>query len=218
MKRLNIGSQNHPSMQQHNHETADSSNSDDNNIIPSDEELENSIIPMKLEYETSSCSEEVSSQPSQHDINTTFRIYSAPLLLNYLTVTQAMDDIIDVNLPTSAQTESPISPTSSTSVCKLVSKQAAILDDLYSARSEKEVVIELQDHLDSCNAQLTMHWNMFLSACKRSMQEVNEKLKATYVRNIRKLWRRQILVQTKRFVHLTSLYTTPLLIPTVIKY
>lgn len=126
-----------------------------------------------------------------------FRSYSAPVANNFSCAAEGIESI--VNSFPSTYTETQTKPRSLTADCLLTAKEFSILDELYSTPSEEEVLRILRDYIDRTNVQLALRWSLFVSACKRSLPQVCQIMKEKYAQNIRMLWRRQLLVQTKRY-------------------
>ena len=125
-----------------------------------------------------------------------FRSYSCPVVNNFSYAAEGIENILS-SIPTT-YTESQIKPRSLTADCLLTVKEFSILDELYSAPSDEDVLHILRDYIDRTNVQLALRWSTFMSACKRSLPQVCHLMKDKYAQSIRLLWRRQLLVQTKR--------------------
>jgi hypothetical protein len=133
---------------------------------------------------------------SKEERHLLFKALTYPVLLNYQTITKSMRSLVEMDEEVLGEPCTPSSiPPSST--CVLLLRKNLILDELEAAHCDSDVEDVLRHYLDLSNSQLSMRWNIFLSACKRKMPHLRDQMKAHYQRSIRFFWRRQLLVHTK---------------------
>ena len=134
-----------------------------------------------------------------------FRSYSVPVASNFSYAADGIENIVNSFSP-STYTETQTKPRSLTADCLLTVKEFSILDELYSVPLEEDVPRIVREYIDRTNVQLALRWSMFVSACKRSLPQVCLLMKEKHAQSIRMLWRRQLLVQTKRFGYYYTIY------------
>ena len=161
------------------------------------EVLPDSLKPLNLDLVPASVASAAASAelPEKDKREQIFRLYCSPIKSNFTASLEAMTNLME-SIPVPFSEDVRTNPPS----CLLAENETAILKDLFSATSEGEMAALLREQIDRANAQLALRWNMFMSFCKRWIPHVCKHLRQKYVRDIRLTWRRQMLVQTKKYV------------------